>query len=166
MWGFYPKQIFRSVKLTWPGWNDSGEDIGQGATDGGGKERFENLPHHGVCVMGKYPFVEYIYSYMYKSYVYIHIYIYINTYAFTCVYVSLPCIAKVLKPQQWCCLGIHDFVAKTADLQLPQPRSRFYRTFRRFQVSTKRQIFFNKGSALSPKNICGNNPPQMVPIWI
>ena len=63
------------------------------------------------------------------------------------VYVSLPCLAKVLKPQQWCCLGIRDFV--TTD---PLTRN-------------CHQIFLSF-SQICPLYIFGNNPPQMVRVDI
>ena len=68
---FYPKD----PKLTWPGWNDSGEDIGQGATDG----KVWTFTTEPWCAMGIYPFVEYIYIYIY-FHMYMYIYIYVSNY--------------------------------------------------------------------------------------
>lgn len=109
-------------------------------------ERFEHLPLKQWCVMGKL-FICWIFLYMYIYDVYIrcvhsYIYIYIHLFLHVCIcIIAMSCkgfetTAMMLPWNPWFCNNW------TADPQLPQPRSRFYWTFRRFQASKKKTYFF------------------------
>lgn len=138
----FPVGLSTHPKSTWPGWNDSGEDIGQGATDG---KVWTFTTETMVCdgkIIHLLNFFVYVYLWcIYKMCSFIYIYIY--TCFYMCVSVSLQCLAKVLKPQQWCCLGIHDFV--TTEQLTRNCHSRdpdFIELFADFRLQKKRHIFF------------------------